>query len=143
MADLKVYLVNNAPEVNLMANDLEQDGGLFTSIVQSIFTDLAEDGGPGSWVDTIENTDRYVGSRLYTIKKNDDSSIVKAIGYLEDCLQWLIDDAIAESISVSAERVGAQRTNFKIVLKRASGEDINFLYVRNWENEQSFVEGLE
>lgn len=144
MSDLRIYICKNSPEVNLIGNDLEQDRGLFTSVLISLLTNLSLTGGPGYWGDTISGrqVEDWVGSRLFAIQKNNPASHVRAIQYIKDALQWMIDDNIAASISVVVNKTKAQSAIFKITIKKPSSEELNFLYRKNWDNEQMFIEQI-
>lgn len=144
MADLRIYIYKNSPEVNLIGGDLEQDKGLSTSVLISLLTDLSPSGGPGYWGDTIagKTKEQWIGSRLFTIKKNNNASHVRAIQYIKDALQQMIDDNIAASIGVVVNKINAQSAAFKITITKPSGEELNFLYRKNWDNEQMFIEQI-
>lgn len=144
MSDLRIYIYKNSPEVNLIGEDLEQDRGLCTSVLISLLTDLSSTGEPGYWGDLVggKTNERWTGSRLHIIKKNNPASHVRAIQYIKDALRWMIDDNIAASISVVVNKINAQSAAFKITIKKPSSEELNFLYRKNWDNEQMFVEQI-
>jgi phage gp46-like protein len=113
--------------------------------MQSLFTDLESAGGAGYWGDTVTGRDRdaIAGSRLWMVKKTDQESLTRAGEYIADALQWMIDDRIAEYVTVTPTKLDAQRVEFKIVIRKISGDELNFLFVKNWENEKAWVEQLQ
>jgi len=107
-------------DLSIEGGSLVTDDGLRTAILISLFTDaraLADDALPSADADprgwwgnaypSIEG-DRAaeLGSRLWLLEraKTVANVPVKAREYAREALQWLIDDGIAASIDVTAER---------------------------------------
>ncbi|MGY2732397.1 phage GP46 family protein [Sphingomonas sp. UYP23] len=93
-------------------NDLEAGDDLFTAVLISLFTDaqadiddVISDGSNdprGWWGDLGE--DVRIGSKIWLLSrsKQTEEVRVKAETYLAAALQWLVDDQVAASISVTA-----------------------------------------
>ena len=88
-------------DVTVQNNDLILDDGLRTAILLSLYTDLG-----GWWSDSHPVTpgDSY-GSRLHELSrsKRTQETLDKAIQFATEALQWLIDDKVAASLTVTAE----------------------------------------
>ena len=89
----------------------------------------------GWWGDTypeIEN-DR-IGSRLWllTREKITQTTLIKAREYVEEALQWLIDDRIAESIDVRVERLGIDTIAVSTIIKKPKENETNIRFVTVW-----------
>lgn len=98
--------------------NIQTDEGLNTAVLVSLFTrrlaanddeltdPLSED-RMGWWADPYADvTDDLIGSRLWLLRrsKTSQSTMNLAKTYIEEALQWLIDDGVAESITVEVER---------------------------------------
>ena len=51
-------------------------------------------------------------------------TLLKAQDYAAAALQWMIDDGIAKSVDVSAERGGADQLNLTVTIQKPSGADL-------------------
>ena len=104
--------------MQLLINGLPADSNdkLARAVIISLFTwrragaDDQYDGPKyGWWGDTFAEpqTDR-IGSKLYQLLRRSitDGLLLQAQETIEEALQWLIDDGLASSISVSVERYG-------------------------------------
>lgn len=114
------------------ANLLEGDD-LKTAWLQSIFTNRRDDSADvspngdifrgGWWAD--EPGDIW-GSRLWTLRKEKATlaNINLAKDFLDECLQWMIADKVAESVTNTTWRgTGLYQLGFKTVLQRPFGRD--------------------
>ena len=74
----------------------------------------------GWWADSYNDDEPPIGSKLWLLSREvlTDSTLKLAREYAEDALQWLVDDHVAESVSVSAERGGVEQLNLNVVIKR-------------------------
>jgi phage gp46-like protein len=100
--------------------DFESDMGLETAVIISLFTDrraneddvlpdLNNTDRRGWWGDLVSQIGNdQIGSKLWLLKreKTTPTTIIKAKKYVEEALQWMIDDGIAIKIEVETERQG-------------------------------------
>lgn len=113
--------------------DLDTDEGIETAIIISLFTDRRADDDDilpnnnntdkrGWWGDQIspEVENDQIGSRLWLLErsKTENSVLIKAKIYIEESLQWLIDDGIASKINVYVEKYLLDRLYFLIEVLR-------------------------
>lgn len=125
--------------------DLLADEGLETAAIISLFTDrrLADgqvppDGAsdPRGWWGDIGDTDGIkIGSLLWLLwrEKVLPSTIASAIAYCRTALQWMIDDGIARSVNVTAERAGLYQISIGIEITRPSGDVLRYAYL--WDGQ--------
>jgi len=102
------------------AQDLETDEGLETSVIISLFTDKRAEKDDilpdesnldrrGWWGDLISNFENdQIGSKLWLLnrEKTETTVLVRAKKYVEEALQWMIDDGVAMKIETDVERQG-------------------------------------
>jgi phage gp46-like protein len=104
-----------------VVQDFEKDGGLETAVMISLFTDRRSQDDDilpdpnsndrrGWWGDLIKpySEGDQIGSRLWLLnrEKTSISTLQRAKQYVEESIQWLIDDGYAEKIEVEVERKG-------------------------------------
>ena len=116
MADIRLFYlgIDEGCDIASSLPGLEEDDGLDTAVIVSLFTDRrAEesdhfDGDPrGWWGDALAvNDDRPVplGSRLWLLarEKQHPAVLRKAEAFARQALQWMLDDGVADSITVIA-----------------------------------------
>ncbi|WP_455820595.1 phage GP46 family protein [Pseudomonas cerasi] len=78
----------------------------------------------GWWGDsfpTVQN-DR-IGTRLYLLKRQKltNKTPLKVREYLQQCLQWLVDDRLASRVDVTAERTGIDTLIASVTISRMDG----------------------
>lgn len=113
--DIALELINGVPTMMVANGDITTDSGLRTAVVMSLFTDRradADDALPdgssnrrGSWQDQyLDQPGDLQGSRLWLLRREKQTTSVlqRAKQYAEEALQWLIDDAVATAVSVTA-----------------------------------------
>jgi len=97
--------------------DLAADEGLETAVTISLFTDRQANTGdvaPGEdrrgwWGDALNgNPEDRIGSRLWLLERENltDETLRRAETYAKESLQWLIEDGVADSVSVQASKSG-------------------------------------
>lgn len=122
---------------------LASGNDLASSVLISLFTDriaddadIPPDGGDdrrGWWGDADE--DAPIGSRLWLL---DRSRLTQAVAntakiYMEEALQWLIDDHVALSVKVATAIAGGSRLNSIVTVTHRDGTvtPLNFNWVWN------------
>lgn len=139
----------------LMEADLQRDGGNFlsddgleTGVVVSLFTDrLAEstdeipdgtDDRRGWWADAFPDVeDDRIGSRLWLLRnaKANQQTLNDAKLYAEEALQWMLDDGVAKSITVTTSYVPAEpgETRLAINVEIERPDDASPRWQGRWE----------
>jgi phage gp46-like protein len=124
MSDIKIILNEDYLEGDFVfeSNDLATDLELHTAVLISLFTDrrAADDDtlpDPSSsdkrgwWGDlnSPDVTGDQIGSRLWLLSREKATMEVvrRAEQYAKESLQWLIEDGVAATVNVTAERVEA------------------------------------
>jgi phage gp46-like protein len=134
-------------DFTLADGDLDSDRDLDTALIVSLFSDrradrddrLPVDGESrrGWWGDTLEATAGRdaIGSRLWLLSREKQTTevLARAREYAREALQWLIDDGIADSVSVDAEWISMGVLGLRVRIARPAGDvvDRRFNYV--WE----------
>jgi len=136
-------LVGGDFDFDSSAQDLEFDDGLETAILISLFSDrrakeddiLPDPGNRdrrGWWGDLVSNGD-LIGSKLWLLdrEKTTPNVLIRAKQYVQEALQWLIDDGAAVKIRVETERQGPAENarlviGVKIYKTEGSEEAFNF-----------------
>ncbi len=124
--------------------DLMTDSGLTTAVLISVFTDraaLPDDALPPGATDRrgywgSDNPQYPWGSRLWLLDraKMTEDTRKRAIDYLNEALQWLIDDGICGVVDVAARWLKTGFLGVAIVLTKATGEQINVQFNYVWEH---------
>jgi len=126
--DLALTWKNGNADLVLQEEDLGLDRGLAPAIMVSLFSDRrrpederASSEMRGWWPDTEE--DRH-GSLLWLLQREKitNETLTKVRSWVEDALQWMLEDSIAESISVHVERDGVERVQVGVQLTRGSAQ---------------------
>jgi phage gp46-like protein len=89
----------------------------------------------GWWGDTYpEIVNDRIGSRLWLLSraKLTRQTVLKAKEYAEEALQWLIDDGVADGVTVEAERQGLDRLALGVLLVRGDKTLVNIRFVDVW-----------
>lgn len=88
----------------------------------------------GWWADSYNDDEPPIGSKLWLLSREvlTDSTLKLAREYAEDALQWLVDDHVAESVSVSAERGGVEQLNLNVAIKRPDQATLNLQFQNVW-----------
>lgn len=89
-------------------------------------------------INTDKNSDIFnsgLGSELYTLKNSklttDTASIFKRMLY--ECLAWLVDDKVVESIEIETETKGKDTINYSITIKSPRLQN-NLIISEVWNN---------
>lgn len=113
----------NEGDIKFNAGDLVREAGLRTAVMMSLFTnrraevddvlpDSLSNDRRGWWGDQInlDYQDDKIGSRLWLLErsKTTEQTLADAKFYMEEALQWMIDDEVAQAVDVIVERQNRQ-----------------------------------
>jgi phage gp46-like protein len=131
----------------ISASGLEEDDGLKTAVIISLFTDRranADDALPsgddrrGWWGDTLADVSGdKIGSRLWLLnrEKQLSSVLVRAREYAIEALQWLVEDGAARSINATADIVRQGVLGLTIEIARPNGTVAKYSFDNFWKGE--------
>lgn len=131
--------------------DLERDLGLRTAVIVSLFSNRrAEDVDvipdevgtrEGWWADELRENDDKIGSKLWLIGRGkilEREIIPSAEQFGREALQWMVDDGVAESLTVEASFYDADMLQLDIKIIRPELERADFFrFFYNWNEEYS------
>jgi len=123
-------------DIALLGADLQTDEGLRTACIISLFSDARaapDDELPqesadrrGWWGDAYADVPGDVtGSKLWLLarSKQTQATLNAAQNYAQTCLQWLIDDGVASSVTVAPSIPEPMWLGLSIGIQRPSGPD--------------------
>lgn len=96
---------------------------------------LPGDSRRGWWGDTYSDVNGdHFGSKLWLLARSKltEKALQDAKTYAEDALRWMVDDHVAESVSVTAERGGMGQLNLNVVIKRPDQATLNLQFQNVW-----------
>lgn len=112
MTDIAIIWKNGQGDIVQNGIDLLVDDSIETAVIISLFTDRRAEAGDsipdgtsnrrGYWGDTYRS--RPIGSRLWLLSREKQmaSVLVRAEAYASEALTWLIDDALASAVHITA-----------------------------------------
>lgn len=138
MTDAALNWYDFGADINIENGDLAADNGLATGVLISLFSDArapsesilppGEKSLRGWWgdLDTTEKT----GSLLWLINREKTISEVaeRAREYCEECLRWVLDEQIAERITVETTLIKPQSLQIKILIERGTAKKYSYLW---------------
>ena len=128
--------------VSANATDISDD--LPRAVLISLFTwrranpddDLPANNKYGWWGDSYptELNDR-IGSRLWLLSRAKmlPETVARAEEYATEALQWLIDDGVADSVQIRAERQTLDTLALQITLTRGDKAALNIRFINVWD----------
>ena len=92
----------------------------------------------GWWADAVDSVGP-IGGNLYEAFpcKGDDAAIERLNTLANDSLQWMVEDGIASSISVSG-KTSDNEIVLTVKIEKPDGSESNFAYEINWEATSEF-----
>lgn len=145
MADIRTSWEGQIGTWLVEGGDLASDDGLQTAVAISLFTDAlcsADEAAAASaptrrgwWGDAFADVPGdLIGSRLWLLarEKRLPAVMERARQYAAEALQWLVDDGVAESIEVQAERVGADILALGITITRRNEPVARYRFEAFW-----------
>lgn len=143
MSDVRTVWRDLGGDWLVQGPSLAEDDGLETAVVISLFTDrLAADapadagGRRGWWGDAYAEVDGdLIGSRLWQLarEKQLPGVLARAELYAREALQWLVDDGVASSVAVQAERVRDGVLGLAITITRSAQPIVRFRFESFWK----------
>jgi phage gp46-like protein len=148
MSDVRIKYFPDTGEFDLdiKVNEIENDEGLETAVLISLFSDArceeeelpeGETSRRGFWGDAVENPDNIqTGSKLWVVierAKTTDELLEEVREFCEQALEWLIDDMVADSVTVETSYLNTSTLNIEIEITRPDGRSVNFKYNGVWE----------
>jgi phage gp46-like protein len=97
---------------------------------------LPGDDRQGWWGDTYPEIDNdRIGSRLWLLwrSKLSQGTVSAAKEYAEEALKWLLDDGVAASVEVQAERQGLVTLALGVKIIRGDKSAINIRFANVWD----------
>lgn len=146
MSDIRTVFINitQGADFAIGALGLDEDDGLETAVILSLFTDRradADDALPGDsadrrgwWADAYPVTDGdKIGSRLWLLsrEKQLQAALQRAKEYAEEALQWLVDDGVVKSVSATAMIVRDGVLGLIVEVQRA-GDTARYRFDNFW-----------
>lgn len=88
----------------------------------------------GFWGDTYDEAGQETGSRLWLMSRSKilPDTAERCRKYVQKALQWLVDDGVADSVDVQAERNGLDRIDMQITISRKD-DDRRLRFSNVWE----------
>ena len=149
MADIESIWSNEKgfADWSVSAGDLKADNDLKTSVLNALFTDRranADDVLPdenelsdrrGWWADSLNQNERLTGSRLWLLarSKSQQEVVLRAKEYVNEALQYLIDDGVAQEINTTTAIVNRSVLSIKVLIKKPDGQTYKFEYEYAWQ----------
>ena len=131
----------SAGDWEIGSGDLTSGNDLETAIYISLFTDRQArddddyDGTDrkGWWGDT--GADYEIGSRLWLLRRQKLNTDVanKAVAYAREALQWLIDDGVIASVTITTQIVYPSRLYMSITYQKPDMTSSTVQYFWVWE----------
>lgn len=147
MSDIRTFWRDLGGEWLVSGPSLSDDNGLETAIVLSLFTDrLAADGDTsvaptarrGWWGDAYAEVDGdRIGSRLWQLarEKQTPAVLARAELYCREALQWLVDDGVANGVTVQAEWARMGVMGLAIGVTRSASPVLQFRFESFWKGQ--------
>jgi len=128
--DIRLIDTKQGGEITVNGGTPDIDNGLNTSVYISLFTENNWWGGE-------------IGSRAYLIKKNNQDNRNKLKNFIQESLQWLIDDGVAEKINISLSLILSNQVGYDIIIKQPElSEEVIYKFSLNWENQAASLKRI-
>lgn len=125
-------------DISFSSGDFEKAQGLDTAIINSLNIDQRAEASEvatpqnrrGNIIDELNNeNDFQIGSKLWLLsqKRANQETVSLAESYASECLQWLIDDGIAQTVIVSGI-LKNDNIVLSITIKQSDGTTFNKSY---------------
>lgn len=112
--DIKFKMSKGYYDISFDNHQLETTSGLDTAILMSLFVDRRADASEvprveyrrGWWGNLVGSIVNYnIGSKLWLLiqARKDNNCTNLATTYIYDCLKWLVEDKLADKVTVKTE----------------------------------------
>lgn len=138
--------------ISFEGNDIKTTRSLLPAVLISLFTDArAADDDPlpdpqltdrrGWWGDAMNTAmpSDSVGSKLWLLEreKSRDDVVVRAKLYVEEALQWMIDEGVAITVAVTVEKQSVAGSGtlilaYQVEIKKPAGGTETFKFEQEW-----------
>ena len=149
MADIRTLWSDLGGDWRLAGASLDDDDGLETAVILSLFTDRLADPGDtglattarrGWWGDAYaESAGDLIGSRLWLLAREKRTPVVlsRAELYAREALQWLVDDGVASSVTVQAQSQGqlGEVLALTVAITRSTKPVVQFRFESFWKGQ--------
>lgn len=90
----------------------------------------------GWWADSFNDDGDRFGSRLWLLSRSKitDETLLRAEEYAQEALQWLIDDGVAVSIDMKAERGEKEQLDLVITISQPEQKDLTARFADVWSS---------
>lgn len=147
MADIRTTFIDmeHGADYAIAQIGLAEDDGLDTAVILSLFTDRraeADDAIPdgsserrGWWADSLADVENdQIGSRLWLLSREKQlpSVLVKAKGYIEEALAWLVSDGVAKAVNVETFIPRAGILGAQIEIVKPDGQTARYRFENFW-----------
>lgn len=126
--DVKLSDTLEGGEIEVINMEVTVDNGLDTSVYISLFTH-------NNW------WAGFYGSDLYKIKKNSQENRLIAKQYIQQSLQWMIDEGVAESVTVELSSILQNGFTYDIIIQEPE-QTTTYKYSENWNEQKKIIERL-
>ena len=146
MSDIRTAFMDFAGDLVVSGPSLDNDDGLETAVVISLFTDRrANEGDPlpdgvvqrrGWWGDSHATVPAdQIGSRLWLLcrEKQLPSVLARAREYAREALEWMIEDGVARAVNVTAEIVSNGVLGLGIEIVRSDKPVARYRFESFWK----------
>ncbi|MHC4712002.1 MAG: phage GP46 family protein [Planctomycetota bacterium] len=142
-----------AGDIAIESADVARETTLDTAVLLSVYSDRraehddalpsGEDDRRGWWGDSFlpVDGDRF-GSRLWLLErqKTTDETLARALEYIRESLDWLVDDGIAAAVYVSGEwrshATAVKVGRFRVVVERPPAPQITYRFQYVWQSRE-------
>lgn len=137
----------SCPDIVIENGDLKADNGLQTAALISLFSNRrvtfeelpsGENDRMGWWADLVkEPGEDLIGSKLWLLERTGkilDTTAIDMESYLQGAFEWLLDDGLAASVVVSAERNGLNEIRGSAEIRKPDGQNIPFKFI--WDSQK-------
>lgn len=132
--DIALVWKDGRGDIAQSGTDLLTDDSIETAVIISLFTDRRAEPGDvipdgtdnrrGWWGDTYSETP--IGSRLWLLgrEKQLSSVLLRAEQYAAEALQWLLDDGLASSVTVTATNPASEQLALRVDILLPDGSPL-------------------